>query len=68
MLIKGQAATEQAIKDLTGSVEKGFGIVRERHNDFDNRIRSVEKKVWYSGGVGAGIGTAVGLVITWLKH
>lgn len=59
-LIAGQATTAQAVSDLKSSVEKGFKFVVDEHKGLEKRVRGVEKKVWYSTGVGTALGMAAG--------
>lgn len=59
-LIAGQAATAQAVQDLKGSVEKGFKFMTDQHSKLDDRVGSIEKRVWYQTGVGAALGVAAG--------
>jgi hypothetical protein len=61
-LIKGQAATTQAVQDLRTSMEKGFVFIKGEHDKLDTRVSGVEKKVWYSAGIGSGLGAAAGFV------
>ena len=66
-LIKGQAATAQAVLDLKGSVEKGFTFIHSEQKELETRVGGVEKKVWYSFGVGSTLGIVAG-VVTGLFH
>jgi len=62
-LIKGQAATTQAVQDLKGSVEKGFTFVQREHEELETRVHGVEKKVWYGAGAGSVLGIISGVVV-----
>lgn len=59
-LIKGQATSTQAINDLKTSVEKGFTFLHGEHTKLDERVSSVEKKVWSVSSLGALLGSIAG--------
>ena len=62
-LIKGQAATTQAVNDLKASMEKGFTFIRGEHEKLDTRVGSVETKVWYGVGAASVLGIMSGAIV-----
>lgn len=64
-LIKGQAATTQAITDLKTSMERGFTFLSSSHEKLDARVNGVEKKVWYGTGVGTTLGAIAGFAASY---
>jgi homoserine dehydrogenase len=68
-LIKGQSATTQAVNDLKAAMEKGFIFIHgehekleTRHEKLEDRVSGTERKVWYSAGIGSGLGAAAGFI------
>ena len=58
-LVHGQGKIEQALLDMKDRVDRAIpALVAEDKANADN-LKSVEKKIWYFGG----IGTAVGFVV-----
>ena len=55
-LVKGQATVAQAVTDLKGSFEKAIPYLVQRDEGLAKDIRGVERKIWYFGGIGSGVG------------
>ena len=62
-LVEGQSSTKQSIVDLKESVEKGFTFFQGEHEDLEDRVHGVEKKIWYGAGAASVLGVISGALV-----
>ncbi len=73
-LTKEQAATQQAVKDLSDRLLGANGqlgalpVLYNEQKELAGRVSSVERKVWYFSGVSTALGTALSYLGYHLKH
>jgi ElaB/YqjD/DUF883 family membrane-anchored ribosome-binding protein len=63
-LVEGQGRIEQLAKSTNERLDKALPFLQDEHNKLEDRVTDVEKKVWYSTGVGSGIGALLGIIGT----
>ena len=73
-LTREQAATQQSVIDLGNRLLGANGqpgaltILSQDHKELEDRVKSVEKKVWYFSGAGTVLGTALSYLGYHIKH